>query len=111
LRGQTPVKRQHHDLLHAAALEFGELVAQRGDARGGQFWLFQRAGEIVARVRLEGHHATRHAAVRGLVVQQRQHRLVPAVHAVEVADGQGAGRRDTGVVEAAENLHREVLFW
>jgi hypothetical protein len=62
-------------------------------------------------MRFEGHHATRHAAVRGLVVQKRQHRLVPAVNAIEVANRQGAGGRDAGVVETAKNLHREVLFW
>jgi hypothetical protein len=43
-------------------------------------------------VRLEGHHAGRQAAVAGLVGQQRQHGLVAAVHAVEVADGQRAAR-------------------
>ena len=47
-------------------------------------------GEEVARVRLEGQHARRHAAVARLVDQQRQHRLVAAVHAVEVADRQRA---------------------
>ncbi len=74
----------------------------RAGARSG---FFRLPGEKVARVRLEGHHATGHAAVRGLVVQQRQHGLVAAVHAVEIADGQGAGARDAGMVEAAENLH------
>jgi hypothetical protein len=73
---------------------------------GASSGFFSAPAKIVARVRLERHHATGHAAVRGLVVQQRQHGLVPAVHAVEVADGQGAGRRDAGVVEAAKNLHR-----
>jgi hypothetical protein len=39
--------------------------------------------------------------------QERQHGLVAAVHAIEVADGQGAGGCQVGVVEAAENLHPE----
>jgi hypothetical protein len=47
--------------------------------------------------------------VLGLVFQQRQHGLVAAVHAIEVADGQGAGGRDAWMVEAAENLH-SILF-
>jgi hypothetical protein len=79
---------------------------------GGQFGLFQRSGEIVARVRLEGQHAAGHAALRGLVVQQRQHRLVPAVHAVEVADRQGAGGRDVRGGGSREKLFiEEVSFW
>jgi hypothetical protein len=40
-----------------------------------------------------------------LVGKQRQHRLVAAVHAVEIADRQRARRRETGVAKAAENLH------
>jgi hypothetical protein len=47
-------------------------------------------------VRLEGHHAAGHAALRRLAAQQRQHGLVAAVHAVEVADGERAARRDAG---------------
>ena len=54
------------------------------------------AGEVVARVRLEGQHAAGHAAMARLVVQQRQHGLVAAVHAVEIADGDGAGPGDAG---------------
>jgi predicted RNA-binding protein with PUA domain len=44
--------------------------------------------------------------VAGLVVQEGQHGLVAAVHAIEVPDGQCAGRRDVRVVEAAKYLHR-----
>jgi predicted deacylase len=58
---------------------------------GASSGLRVHAGEIVARVGLEREHATLHAAVRGLVVQQRQHGLVAPVHAVEIADGQRAG--------------------
>jgi hypothetical protein len=61
-------------------------------------------------VRLEGQHAAGQAAVLGLVAQQGQHGLVAAVHAVEVADGERAGRRDAGVLEAAENLHGRLSF-
>ena len=45
----------------------------------------------------------------GLVAQQRQHRLVPAVHAVEVADRQGASRCDTGMVEPSEKQHAAII--
>jgi len=47
----------------------------------------------------------RDAAVRGFAVEQRQHGLVAAVHAVEVANGQCTGRRDVGVVETTKDFH------
>jgi hypothetical protein len=62
-------------------------VAMRAGASSG---LPAAAREVVARVRLEGQHARGHAAVAGFVGQQRQHGLVAAVHAVEVADGERA---------------------
>jgi hypothetical protein len=37
--------------------------------------------------------------------EQGQHGLVTAVHTIEVADGQGAGVGQLGVVETAKNLH------
>jgi hypothetical protein len=84
-------------------------VAMREGASSG---FFGERGEVVARVRLGSHRAgLGRPLCCGLVAQQRQHGLVAAVHAVEVADGQRAGRRDTRMVEAAKNLHREVLFW
>ncbi|WP_369632970.1 hypothetical protein [Variovorax sp. V512] len=46
----------------------------------------------------------------GLGLQQRQHGLVAAVDAVEIADREGAGRSYARVSEAAENLHGEYLF-
>ena len=54
---------------------------------------------------LKRHHAAGHATVAGFVVQQGQHGLVAAVHTVKVADGQGAGRGQRGVVKTSENLH------
>ena len=64
-------------------------------------------GEVVARVRLKRHHATRHASVYRFVVEQRQHGLVASVDAVEIADGQGAAwawlARQTA--QSSENLH------
>jgi hypothetical protein len=63
--------------------------------------------EVVAGVRLEGQHATGHAAMTRLVLQQRKHGLVPAMHAVKIADGQGASSRGTvgQVVKATVNVH------
>jgi hypothetical protein len=42
--------------------------------------------------------------------QQGQHGLVATVHAVKIADGQGAGRGQPWVIEAAENLHGVEFF-
>jgi hypothetical protein len=108
LARQTRIEREHHALVDAALGQLAELVAQGGDARRRQFGLAGQGGEVVARVRLEGQHAAGHAPVPRLAVQQRQHGLVAAVHAVEVADGDGARGRDAGVVEAAEGLHAGV---
>ena len=52
---------QHDALVDAAGGQFGELVAQRGDARRRQFRLAVQRGEVVARMRLEGQHAAGHA--------------------------------------------------
>ena len=106
--GQRLVEAQHDGLLDAAALELGELVTQRRDAcrrlerAAGAAGL---RGEEVARMRLESQGAGRHAAVPRFADQQRQHGLVAPVHAVEVADRDGAGRSDAGVVVAAKHLH------
>src|SRR4051812_38449224 len=58
-------------------------------------------------MRLESEHATGDAAVARLVAQQGQHRLVAAVHAVEIADRESARPRNLGVVEAAQDQHRK----
>jgi hypothetical protein len=61
-------------------------------------------------MRLEGEHAARQAALARLGVQQRQHGLVATVHAVEIADGQGAGWSHAGMPEPAKNLHGSICF-
>mmetsp|Transcript_70428 Transcript_70428/g.165811 ORF Transcript_70428/g.165811 Transcript_70428/m.165811 type:complete len:423 (-) Transcript_70428:2047-3315(-) len=104
--GERLVEGQDDHLVHAAAFELDQLVAQRGDAGRRQLGLAGLGGEEVARMRLEGQHAARQATVAGLGLQQRQHGLVAAVHAVEIADGQRAGGRDAGMVEASEHSHR-----
>jgi hypothetical protein len=100
-------------VVDAAAFEFDDLVAQRGDACRRELGLAGAASEEVARMRLEGEHASRHAAMAGLVAQQRQHRLVAAMHAVEVADGQRRAtpsERESGErAEAAMDLHGRII--
>jgi hypothetical protein len=65
---------------------------------------------MVARMGLKRHHAAGHTPVRGFAAQQGQHGLVAAVHAIEIADGQGAGGGQAGVLEASKNLHLAVLW-
>ena len=65
----------------------------------------------ISRMRLKSHHAAGHATVLGLGTQQGQHGLVPPVHTVKIADGQGTGLGQAGVVKTAKNLHRpSVVF-
>ena len=106
-RQDRPMTTNRHRAL-GRTRQFGQLVAEGDDARGRQLGLVQHGGKVVARVRLEAHHAAGHAALRRLGTQQRQHGLVAAVHAVEIADGERATRGDAGVVQAAKDLH-EVL--
>ena len=86
----------------SSSLSLSRSVAMRA---GAELGLAGEAREVVARVRLEGHHARRQAAVLGLGDQQREHRLVAAVHAVEVADRQRAGGGEIGVMEAVVDAH------
>ena len=75
--------------------------------RAGEIRLAGAAREEIARVRLEREHAARHAAMAGLAAQQGQHRLVAAVDAVEVADGQrGAAFRQGEGGKGAEAATR-----
>jgi hypothetical protein len=60
---------------------------------------------VVTRVGLEGQHAAGQTPVLGLGLQQGQHGLVAAVHAIEGADGERAGRRQSAVMETPENKH------
>ena len=107
-RCEGVVETQHHRVVDAAALQLGQLVAQRRDARRRRLGLAGLACEVVARMRLEGQHAGRHAAVPRFADQQRQHRLVAAVHAVEIADRDGAAGQAAASTEAkaAMDLHR-----
>ena len=105
LRCQPGVEAQHHHLVDAALFQLGEFVAQGADAGRCQAGLACHLREIVARVGLESQHTAGQAPVVGLVFQQRQHGLVAAVYAVEIANGQRAGGCDTRVLEATEDAH------
>ena len=109
LGGEAFVEAQHDHLLDAATLELGQLVAQRGHAPRRLLGRARQSREIVARVGLEAEHATGHAAVPGFVVEQRQHRLVAAMHTIEIADGQRAGGCDARMAETSENLHAAIM--
>ena len=62
-----------------------------------------RGREDVARVRLEGQHDRRHAALLRLGLQRREDMLVAAVEAVEIADGDDAAlERSRHVVETGK---------
>jgi hypothetical protein len=56
----------------------------------------------IARMGLESHYAAGHAALLRLAAQEGEHGLVAAVHAVKVADGQGAGACQSWVLVAAK---------
>jgi hypothetical protein len=60
-------------------------------------------------MRLKSQHTTGHAALLRFALEQRQHGLVASVHAVKVANRQGASRGNVGVLETPENLHH--LVW
>jgi hypothetical protein len=109
-RGQAGVEGQHDGLRHAAGGEFAELVAQGADARGRELGPLVDGGEVVARMRLEGQHAAGQAALARLGVQERQHGLMTTVDAVEIADGQRAGRCHAGMPEPTKNLHGSICF-
>jgi hypothetical protein len=98
-------------LVHAAALEFLQFVAQRGDAGRGQIGLVQGLGKVIARVGFKGHDAAGHAAVCRFAAQEGQHSLVATVHTIEVADGEGAGGGQLWVVKTAKNLHGMAGVW
>ena len=110
LRREGGVEAHHHRLGDAAALELAQLVAQRRDARRRRLGLASQPGEIVARIGLEGQHRRRQAAVRRLRDEQREHRLVAAMDAVEIADRQRAVGGEAGMPQAAEDAHGARLW-
>jgi hypothetical protein len=105
LAGQGAVEGHHHTLIHPAAAQPFELVAQGGDACGGQFGLLALRSKEIAWVRLKRHDTTGHPALTRLAHEQGQHGLVPTVHTIEVADGQRTRAGEFGVVQSTKNLH------
>ena len=103
--GQGFVKAQHHQMVHPTVLQRRAGVTQRGNARWCEFGPALNAGEMITRMGLEAHHTAGQPALAGLVGQQGQHRLMAAVHTVEVADRQRAGALAGGGKSAAEDLH------
>jgi hypothetical protein len=59
---------------------------------------------------LEGHHPHGQTAVLGLAAQQRQHGLMAAMHAIEIADGQGAGLRQVAMPVSAKDSHEPTII-
>jgi hypothetical protein len=105
LAGKRLVERQHHALVDATGTQLLELVAQVGNASRGQRGVVLKTREEVAWVRFKGHHTAGHTAVACLGAQQGQHGLVATVHTIEVANGEGTGRGQGGVMKATEDLH------
>ena len=66
-------------------------------------------GKVISRVRLEGQHAARNAALLGFAAKEGEHRLVSPMDTVKIANGKGAGRSQARVLVAAEKLH-ELVF-
>ncbi len=104
-RGQAAQRLVEWQADHPLGAIFGEqldLVAQPGEPRRRLV-----AGEVLARLRLEDHHRHRPPQRSGTIAQLVEDRLVPAVHAIEVADGRHATpvlRHQ--VVQAANQFHR-----
>ena len=84
-RGFRKVVVETTDLhaVDAGSTQQFELFAQRSQARGRLI-----RGEELARMRLEGHHARGQPAPLRGVEQPHEHRLMAAMNAVEIADGQ-----------------------
>ena len=102
LGGEMGVEVFHDHAVHPVAAQGVELVAQQRDARGRVL-----GGEEFARMRLERHHTERQATgIRGSAGAGEQ-RLVAAMHTVEIADGERAGRPAFGVGQAAEDFHED----
>ena len=100
LASEMRVEVLHDHPVHALAAQAFQLVAQQRDARGRAV-----RHEELARMRLEGHDREWQPACVGRRARAGQQRLVATVHAVEVADGQRAGRTTFSVGQAAKDFH------
>jgi hypothetical protein len=86
-RGEGRIEAGHVDVLHARGSHQLQLVAQPREPRGSR-----RPGKELARMRLEGQHAGGDVQLARLGAHTLDQRAMAAVHAVEVADRQGAAR-------------------
>ena len=96
------VEAQHDHAIHAVERQRFEFLAQPRQAgrRGGTL-------EELPRRRLERDDHRRHAQLGRLGAHGRDHVLVPAMHAVVIADGHDAATVPLAkVVYAADQLHR-----
>ena len=104
---QRGVEVRDAHAVDAAGGQRAELVAPGEDTCRGGAGARTAGGEVFAGMGLEGEHAGRQSALAGRAHQTLQHRLVAAVDAIEVADGQRAGLALIGRGQAAKDLHRE----
>ncbi|MNZ60513.1 hypothetical protein D3C78_785840 [compost metagenome] len=102
---QALVERQAQDPIDTFASQQLDLVAQARQAgrRGVR-------SEVLARLRLEDHHARRQAKCLAALAQTRQDCLVAAVNPVEVANGgDTAPVLGAQVVKTSNQLHNALL--
>lgn len=78
---ESRVEARHVHAIDARGREALDLLAQARQTRGRVV-----GREEFARLRLEGEHAGQDAEFARLGDQPREHRLVTAVHAIEIAD-------------------------
>jgi len=108
LRGEVcerGVERQHHRHVEAELADQPDFLGQRGQPELRVVGL-----EVVARMRLEHDHAA--SGLRGLGLVQRlcQQRLVAAMDAVEIADGEYRTSKVQGnMIETVLDQHRSTL--
>ena len=101
LSRQAFIKARQYHTLHAVTGQRVELVAQREHAGG----CFVRC-KVLTRRGFKGEHGRRQARALRLLVQRLEQGLVPAVHAVVVANGQHtAPRRSAQMGQPADQLH------
>ena len=97
--GEFLVEAADVEPVDALAFEQQDFFAKRCEASGAIFM-----GEVFPRVWLEGEHRGGKAGGLRLCPQLRQQRLVAAVHAIEVADGEHAAVFGS-LWDSTENLH------
>ncbi len=95
------VEAQHDQMIDAQGRDLARLGTQRGQAERRHVRL-----EDVARVRLEGHDRPRPAGRVGDAAGFADDRLMAAVHAIEIADGDnGAPGLGGQAVEMTKDAH------